>query len=464
MKYIKYTTQKLQISHDDGETWEDVSPSVTRIGNYLGTYDTVEDCESGTPQNVYSTVEITSEMENSLYGYILEDGTVRLRKIEDAEENVEYQDAMSTLSIQGIRIVDLKVEWWPEYQSREWTYDECLKKVRTIIIGNESAAVYPEIIYKFKYCNYLYLCDSIKLFGGASKNIEKIKMSKNIDKFYCSMPYVKELTFDSDVILRFYDYIYGLPNVLKKITVYGTLKKYRESESYIDSRYMEKCPNLETILVYGGEQPESIVLNPHTRLYAPDKLISLYGINQIIPMSQYKYDVSNLQTSQKAIALNIFGETVEIPSNESNILTENETKRYFSAKSETDSEIYTEGRNELSFISIGTSVEEIDSYAFTSTGGITPPRGYTTVVTLVIPNTVSSMGENVFANSSIQNLIFKGLTPPSFNNTFSNLSASYNLINNIYVPDAAYTKYFEAFIEYPWLIKKLKLLSEYEIA
>lgn len=441
MKYIKYTTQKLQISHDDGETWEDVSPSVTRIGNYLGTYDTVEDCESGTPQNVYSTVEITSEMENSLYGYILEDGTVRLRKIEDAEENVEYQNAMPTLSIQGIRIIEFKVEWWPEYQTREWTYDECLKKVRTIIIGNEATAVYPDIIYKFKYCNYLYLCDSIKIFCGASKSIEKIKMSKNIDEFYCSMPYVKELTFDSDVILRFYDYIYNLPNDLKKITVYGTLKKFRESESYIDSRYMVKCPNLETILVYGGEQPESIILNGHTRIYAPDELISLYGNNQIIPMSQYKYDVSNLQTSQKAIALNIFGKTVEIPSNESNILTENETNRYFSAK------------NELSFISIGTSVEEIDSYAF---------RGYTTVVTLVIPNTVSSMGEKVFNSSSIQNIIFKGLTPPSFNNTFSNLSAP--IINNIYVPDAAYTKYFEAFIEYPWLIKKLKLLSEYEIA
>jgi hypothetical protein len=281
-------------------------------------------------------------------------------------------------------------------------------------------------------------------------------MSKNIDEFYCSMPYVKELTFDSDVILRFYDYIYGLPNDLKKITVYGTLKKYRESENYTDSRYKEKCPNLETILVYGGEQPvESVLLNAHTRLYAPDELISLYGNNQIIPMSQYKYDVSNLQTSQKAIALNIFGETVEIPSNESNILTENETKKYFSVKSETDSEKYTEGRNELTFISIGTSVEEIDSYAF---------RGYTTVVTLVIPDTVSSMGKRVFGGSSIQNLIFKGLTPPSFNDTFSNLSASYEIINNIYVPDAAYTKYFEAFIEYPWLIKKLKLLSEYEIA
>lgn len=451
MKYLKYTTQKLQISHDDGETWEDVSPSVTRIGDYLGTYNTVEDCQSGSPQNVYSIVDITTEMENCLYGYILEDGTVRLRKLENAIKDEEYSIFVFT---NEIYILDLKITWWPEYVGGVWTEDECLKKVRTIIIGNEAVECTNNSIYKFIYCNYLYICDNIKAFSGGNNNIEKVKMSKNIDSFTCSMPYIKELTFDSDVGLLFKN---NLQSCIKKITVYGTLGGYSEVNQW--GSYAEICPNLETILVYGGGQVGLIDLNRHTRLYAPDALISLYGSNQIIPLSQYKYDISNLQTSQKAIALNIFGETVEIPNNGSNILTENETKRYFSAVSESHTEIYTDGRNDLSFISIGSGVTSIGNNVFSTNRMITPNNGYTTVVTLVIPNTVSSMGEKVFSGSNIQNLIFKGSTPPSFNSTFSNSEA----ICNIYVPDGSFTKYFEAFIEYPWLVKKLKFLSEYEI-
>lgn len=46
MKYVKYRTQKQQVSYDGGETWEDTGE--IRKGEYLGVYDTAEDCANAT--------------------------------------------------------------------------------------------------------------------------------------------------------------------------------------------------------------------------------------------------------------------------------------------------------------------------------------------------------------------------------------------------------------------------------
>lgn len=50
MSYKKYYLYKQQVSYDDGETWEDVSPTVTTpSGDSIGEYATLEQCEGIAP-------------------------------------------------------------------------------------------------------------------------------------------------------------------------------------------------------------------------------------------------------------------------------------------------------------------------------------------------------------------------------------------------------------------------------
>ena len=49
MSYKKYYIYKQQVSYDNGETWEDVSPLVTTpSGDSIGEYATLEECEGVT--------------------------------------------------------------------------------------------------------------------------------------------------------------------------------------------------------------------------------------------------------------------------------------------------------------------------------------------------------------------------------------------------------------------------------
>jgi len=45
MAYNKYYLQKRQVSYDNGLTWEDVTPSETRQGAFIDSYETLSDCE-----------------------------------------------------------------------------------------------------------------------------------------------------------------------------------------------------------------------------------------------------------------------------------------------------------------------------------------------------------------------------------------------------------------------------------
>lgn len=62
--YVKYRLQKKQVSHNNGETWIDVSPIELKKGESVGTYETLAECEGGD----YSTQYLTFES--------LEDGNV----------------------------------------------------------------------------------------------------------------------------------------------------------------------------------------------------------------------------------------------------------------------------------------------------------------------------------------------------------------------------------------------------
>lgn len=57
MAYNKYYLQKKQVSYDNGLTWEDVTPSETRQGAYIDSYDTLEECEAIPYSEQYLTFE-----------------------------------------------------------------------------------------------------------------------------------------------------------------------------------------------------------------------------------------------------------------------------------------------------------------------------------------------------------------------------------------------------------------------
>ena len=67
MAYNKYYLQKKQVSYDNGLTWEDVTPSETRQGAYIDSYETLGECEAIDYSTQYLTfVAETDNMSVSL--------------------------------------------------------------------------------------------------------------------------------------------------------------------------------------------------------------------------------------------------------------------------------------------------------------------------------------------------------------------------------------------------------------
>ena len=62
MAYNKYYLQKKQVSYDNGLTWEDVTPSETRQGDYIASYETLSECEGIID---YSTQYLTFESKSN---------------------------------------------------------------------------------------------------------------------------------------------------------------------------------------------------------------------------------------------------------------------------------------------------------------------------------------------------------------------------------------------------------------
>lgn len=62
MAYNKYYLQKKQVSYDNGLTWEDVTPSETRQGAYIDSYQTLAECEGIID---YSTQYLTIESKSN---------------------------------------------------------------------------------------------------------------------------------------------------------------------------------------------------------------------------------------------------------------------------------------------------------------------------------------------------------------------------------------------------------------
>ena len=69
MSYIRYKIEKQQVSYDSGVTWVDTS--VTRNGDYAGTYSTLPECETGGDTSYsgqYFTIE--SAVDNNVVAFV----------------------------------------------------------------------------------------------------------------------------------------------------------------------------------------------------------------------------------------------------------------------------------------------------------------------------------------------------------------------------------------------------------
>lgn len=483
MKYNKYVVQKYQVSHDDGETWEDVSPSYTRLGRYVGTYSSLEDCISG--GTTIDDIVVTDEMWNSLYTIIYWDGSTYIATKENLPQVVKYygfgnsgvfknydynEDGKLILNDIAPILSDNPNE--PTYvldiESRYLEFRHGLENARAIVIGNDVSiyrnwneidgwsGAFPSCIRvtdlfigkKLEIITNILHSDSYLFLPNLIRVTNNSEMPMIFD---LPTRYVKELTFNNDLYSVDDEFYSGV----EKITIYGNM-----SDKYYDGQHPEflldfsEYKKLDSILCYASKNLEThvitlITLAIGTRLYVPDNFIDSYQRyteNGVIPMSMYGYDVLSLTTSAKAKAVNVYGEAFEIPNSGSTMLTQNEVEKYLSAYTESHIPYGHDGRYNIAYIKIGDSVRSIGSGAFNNFGKI---------VTLSIPSGVTSIGENAF-NSDIQNIIFNGSTPP-YIDRFST-----GWVKHIYVPDEAYETYVDYFLEFHFeLFEKLKPLSEY---
>lgn len=461
MKYNKYIIQKLQISHDNGETWEDVSPSVTRFGKYVGTYSTLNDCISG--DSVIDDIVITEEMKNTWYTIIMPDGTYYAANQEDLAEgdggdywiNPDNPHFIELYHIDTMKVLD------DETMSQDWAHiseamDYIYKNAVGIVIGKMISQFDGGFLDKFKRVRKLYLQEGLLKLGNLATrpnyvdlpNLETIELPKSLNNYAISLPYVKELVFsgDTDISLstRF------SPS-LESITVYGNL--------YYVGLYSYNIivPNLREILCYGYPSLENISIPLYCRLYIPDEFI--VARPRTLPMSLYKYNVYNLDaSSNKAVALNIYGQKYSIPQNGSSTLTKEEVNTYFSA---TTHEYYNgeNGKSEIAFVRISSSVTAINTDTFESQG-----KWFYSVHSMLLPSTLTVLGTSAFRGANIQNIIFDGLTPPTNfieGLTYSQTGLTNDYIGRIYVHDEAYNTYASLLTYRYDLIKLLRPLSEY---
>jgi hypothetical protein len=110
MSYRKYYLYKQQVSYDDGETWEDVSPLVTTpSGDSIGEYATLEECESNIQ---YRWVVVSGGYECS--------GTTKMtqeKKQQSTDGGETWTDVIPTETRAALPVI--------EYNSPDCGYEVC---------------------------------------------------------------------------------------------------------------------------------------------------------------------------------------------------------------------------------------------------------------------------------------------------------------------------------------------------
>ena len=100
MSYNKYYIQKRQVSYDNGLTWSDVIPMVTRTGDYIGTYQTLADCNGTVDYSGHYFTLVSKSDNNSIsftrntIQYSLDDGSTWSSLTTGHSVTVDYNETV----------------------------------------------------------------------------------------------------------------------------------------------------------------------------------------------------------------------------------------------------------------------------------------------------------------------------------------------------------------------------------
>ncbi|WP_406535491.1 leucine-rich repeat protein [Methanobrevibacter sp.] len=105
MAYNKYYLQKKQVSYDNGLTWEDVTPTETRQGTYIDTYQTLAECEAIDYSTQYLTFE-SLEDDNQIFFKLGQNNTAKTISA-STDNGVTWTEYTSTSGNSGTTIATL---------------------------------------------------------------------------------------------------------------------------------------------------------------------------------------------------------------------------------------------------------------------------------------------------------------------------------------------------------------------
>lgn len=356
MKYVKYRTQKQQVSYDGGETWEDTGE--TRKGEYLGVYDTEEDCANATVPS--HDVPVPQANPGAKATLILDDG-------EEVDLPFTGWHTDSDRPHTGHRAVDdyvftsfdvaMTFTSWSE-ERRDYIAQHCVK----IILSDQITCVckylsdgpygleeyYPSGMLEFHRSTYtggtgdyhyynklkeFVIQDSTTYVGingsGATSNyggwgivLSRIRLPQNPETLMlCNLKYIEEFT------------------VTPSVTKFNTNSTYNKVVCYTDNFCIYSNNNAYAIqkwdsylvLLYGDTVPSSVdkEFNLGHFVYVRDELVrrwhTMYvnsrnergivrvSVNIFFPLSIYNVDFREPNENEKFVARLSDGTLYSIP-------------------------------------------------------------------------------------------------------------------------------------------------------
>lgn len=106
MAYNKYYLQKKQVSYDNGLTWEDVTPSETRQGAYIDSYQTLAECEFIPYEQQYLT--FVAEADNLTVGLAYARSNVFQYSVDSGQTWSNLANSGSTTSVNSGQTIMFK--------------------------------------------------------------------------------------------------------------------------------------------------------------------------------------------------------------------------------------------------------------------------------------------------------------------------------------------------------------------
>lgn len=354
MKYVKYRTQKLMVSFDCGETWENAGEE--RKGEYLGVYSTAEDCANATIPPY--EIEPPQAHQNAKATLVLDDGTdvdlpfVGLIPAGDTGSSSTYwvdDNAFTSFDTSMVY-----TEW--DTETRDYIAQHCIK----IILSSQIEYVCHGLL-RGEYCTDVYSPNDMLIFDpsmvvandrrGYYKNLREIVI-QNSTKYVSINGHHTQVTkiwIPQEIEhLELYDFVYidneltipdsfsGASGAVVDCYYYNgimsnTVKKlvsYTDSVPNPGGSWSSYGTIPDTSLLYNGTIPEGNIVELPKFTYVRDELVTnwysayLRGQNwdstrryyvPFFPLSYYKTDFRNPNDNEKFVARLSDGTLYSVP-------------------------------------------------------------------------------------------------------------------------------------------------------